>query len=91
MLVLPQQPLVHVPQFTERETRQRSVPVTVPHVLPSREQNAGSLSLQPQTLGTLGLPPPQVCGDVHVPQFTVPPVLHPSGTVPQFFFAAVHA
>jgi hypothetical protein len=34
-------------------------------------------------------PPPQVCGAVQVPQFTVPP--WPSGIVPQFAFAAMHS
>ncbi len=37
--------------------------------------------VQPQTLGLLGVPPPQVCGAVHAPQTTVPP--QPSATVPQ--------
>jgi hypothetical protein len=34
-------------------------------------------------------PPPQVCGAVHVPQFTVPPC--PSGMLPQFALAAMHS
>ncbi len=40
--------------------------------------------LAPHTLGTP--PPPHVCGEVHVPQFNVPP--HPSDTEPQFFPSA---
>jgi hypothetical protein len=34
-------------------------------------------------------PPPQVCGAVHVPQLTVPPL--PSGIVPQLALAAMHS
>jgi hypothetical protein len=39
--------------------------------------------VHPQTFATGGLPPPQVCGSVQLPQLTVPP--HPSGTESQFF------
>ncbi len=42
--------------------------------------------LPPHTLGTP--PPPHVCGDVQVPQFSVPP--QPFDTDPQFFPSAEH-
>jgi hypothetical protein len=49
--------------------------------LPQSFVGAGgqALRVHPQTFGVP--PPPQVLGDVHAPQFTVPP--QPSGTVPQ--------
>ena len=78
---------VHVPhELTVRDVPQLSLAVTPPQFLPSREQNAVSVSAeQPQTLA---LPPPaHVCGEVHVPhELTVRdvPQLSLAVTPPQF-------
>jgi hypothetical protein len=63
----PQVPVVHVPhEATVRAVPQLSVPITWPQFLPTREQNAVSLSgVQPQTFAVPA--PPQVWGEVHVP------------------------
>jgi hypothetical protein len=60
---------VHDPQFTlVRLVPQLSAAVTVPQFLPSRVQNAGSVSaVQPHTFATDGVAPPHVCGEAHVP------------------------
>jgi hypothetical protein len=78
---------VHVPQLaTVREMPQLSLAVTLPQVLPRRVQKAGLVSfVHPHTLTVL--PPPHVCGAVHVPQlFTVRivPQLSAAVTLPQF-------
>jgi len=41
--------------------------------------------VEPQTFG---VPPPQVCGRVHVPQLRLPP--QPSAIIPQFAPTAAH-
>jgi hypothetical protein len=47
-------------------------------------QAAAAVSgVQPHTLATDGVPPPQLWGDVQAPQVTIP--VHPSDTEPQFF------
>jgi hypothetical protein len=53
---------VQAPQeVTVRDPPQLSVPDTVPQFLPSRVQNAGSVSaVQPHTFGTDGVAPPHV-------------------------------
>jgi hypothetical protein len=59
---------VHVPQLTVRPTLQLSFAVTLSQVLPSRAQNAASVSLaQPQTFG---VPPPPHVPEAQVPQLT---------------------
>ncbi len=65
--------LVHVPQLMlVRVTPQLSVPVKVPHSALFRLQKVGLVSgVQPQVLGTLGVPPPHVSGLVQVPQLTL--------------------
>jgi hypothetical protein len=50
----------------------------VPQTSPAGQALIG---VQPQTFGTLGVPPPHVLLPEHVPQFTVPP--QPSLIVPQ--------
>jgi hypothetical protein len=65
------QPGAHVivpPQLSE----------AVPQICPDGQLVA---FVQPQTFGLLGVPPPQVLGEVQAPQFTVPPQLF--GIVPQ--------
>jgi hypothetical protein len=52
--------------------------ITVPQLLVSVPQlppggHVVKSGVQPQTLGTLGVPPPQVWGAVHEPQLTIPP------------------
>jgi hypothetical protein len=72
-------PFGHVPQFTVIGKPQLSLSVTSPQFLPSRLQNAVSPSyVQPHLFGVP--PPPHVCADEHVPQFTV-------RDVPQLLFA----
>src|SRR5512140_96644 len=79
---------VHVPHdATVRLVPQLSLAVTLPQFLPSRVQNATSLSaVQPHTLATGGVAPAHVCGAVHVPQFTVllAPQLSLAVTLSQF-------
>jgi hypothetical protein len=73
---------VHVPQSTVRLAPQLSFAVTLPQFLPRRAQKDPSVSrVQPQKLAVPGLPPPQVLGDVQVPQLTLR--LQASTTVPQ--------
>jgi hypothetical protein len=79
---------VHVPhEATVREMPQLSFAVTPPQFLPSREQNAPSLSVV--QLHTFGVPlPPHVDGEVHVPhEATVrpDPQLSLAVTPAQFF------
>ncbi len=58
------------PQFAVRGRPQLSVPENDPQLTPLFAQNCASVSgVQPQALGTP--PPPQVCGEVQVPQLTV--------------------
>jgi hypothetical protein len=52
---------------------------TVPQFLPE-QADACAMGVQPQTLARP--PPPHVWGELHEPQFKLPP--HPSGMVPQF-------
>jgi hypothetical protein len=67
---------VHVPHEAVRVVPQLSAAVTLPQVLPSRVQNAASVSaVQPHTLVAL-----HVCGAVHVPHDAV-------REVPQLSFA----
>jgi hypothetical protein len=78
---------VQLPQFTVRDVPQLSGAVTEPQFLPRRVQKAELLSgVQdvPQTFATP--PPPQVAGEVQLPQFTVRDVPQLSGAVtePQF-------
>src|SRR5205814_718100 len=64
---------VQRPQLpTVRGMAQLSVPLTVPQFLPSRRQNAVSDSaVQPAPPHTPIVPlPPQVCGEVHMPQLS---------------------
>lgn len=60
--------LEQVPQLvTVRGLPHKSVPVTVPQFFPRRAQKAAFVSVtHPQTFAFP--PPPQVCGDVQVPQ-----------------------
>jgi len=82
---------VQVPQEeTVRLTPQLSVPLTEPQFLPRREQkvalDSGVQLVVPQTLATP--PPPQVAGEVQVPQeetVRVTPQLSAPVTEPQFF------
>lgn len=76
---------MQLPQLaTVREAPQLSAAVTVPHVAPTRAQNAVSLSgTQAQTLV-----PPHVSGSVHAPHETpvrAAPQLSVPATAPQFF------
>ena len=60
-------PFAQLPQLaTVRALPQLSVPLFVPHVAPSRVQNAASVSLHPHTFATP--PPPQLFTPVHAPQ-----------------------
>jgi hypothetical protein len=80
---------VQVPhEVTERELPQLSFAVTLPQFLPTRVQNAASVSAVhggiPQTLAVTA---PQVCGEVQVPhEVTVRlvPQLSAAVTLPQF-------
>jgi hypothetical protein len=76
--------LPHEP--TVRLAPQLSGAVTLPQSLPRREQNVLLFSaVQPHTFAVP--PPAHVCGDVHVPQFTLlraVPQLSVPDTVPQF-------
>ena len=67
----------HVPQLvTVRASPQLSTPVTVPQFFWRRLQKEASDSpVHPQTLATLGVPPAQLFGAVHVPQLAVVPQL----------------
>jgi hypothetical protein len=83
---------MHVPQLvTVRETPQLSGAVTLPHVLPRREQNAGLDSfMQPQTFVILA--PPHVWGAAQVPQLVtvrIVPQLSGAVTLPQFLESRV--
>ncbi len=61
---------VQLPQFTERERPQESVPLSGPQSFPRALQNAASLcDGQPQTLATPA--PPHVSGAVQLPQAAV--------------------
>jgi hypothetical protein len=81
---------VQVPhELTVRLAPQLSVPVTPPQLLPTREQNAASVSgVHVETPQTLAVPPPaHVLGAVQVPhEVTVRPLpqLSFAVTVPQF-------
>jgi hypothetical protein len=72
---------------TARKAPQLSVPLKKPQFLPSLAQKAPSVSAeQPQTYAVA--PPPQVCGETHVPHDTTDrlvPQLSVPVTAPQFF------
>jgi hypothetical protein len=80
---------VQVPhELTVRVAPQLSVPVTLPQFLPRRVQKAAFVSaVQVDPPHTFAVPPPpQVWGEVQVPQLSVPP--HPSLMDPQFLLCA---
>jgi hypothetical protein len=75
---------VHVPQLTGVPPHPSGA---LPQFCPAAHAFVAVSGVQPHTFATLGVPPPQVCGAVHVPH-TIDP-LHPSDTEPQFI--PVHA
>jgi hypothetical protein len=75
--------LQRVLEATQVPLQQLWPPLQLPQVAPQPSDPQFlplQLGVQPQTLAVP--PPPQVCGDVQVPQVSVPP--QPSLIVPQF-------